>query len=141
MDAFMASVAHAGKPKGISAEMLSNVWSIDLETAKKTLDITSQNCVHSENPSFTRNNGTGDRMLRYKRMHQYFFMDTFFATSKGETSARGYTCCQLFVTDKGFIHVIPMRKRSEVLQAVKQFAKAIGAPDTIICNAAREQTS
>ena len=34
-----------------------------------------------------------------------------------------------------------MKKRSEVLQAVKQFAKEIGAPDAIICDAAREQTS
>ena len=48
---------------------------------------------------------------------------------------------QLFVTDKGFIHVIPMKKRSEVFQAVKQFAKEIGAPDAITCDAAKEQTS
>ena len=34
-----------------------------------------------------------------------------------------------------------MRKKSEVLQAVKQFAKEIGAPDAIICDAAKEQTS
>ena len=68
-------------------------------------------------------------------------MDTFFATSKGGTSTRGRTCCQLFLTDKGFVHVLPMRKRSEVLQAVKQFAKEIGAPDAIICDAAKEHTS
>ena len=46
LDAFMASATHAGKPKGISAEMLSKVWMIDLETARKTLQVTSQNCVH-----------------------------------------------------------------------------------------------
>ena len=141
LDAFMASATHGGKPKGISPETLSKVWRIDLETAKRTIDVTSQNCMRTSNPNFTRNYSTNDRMLRYKRINQYFFMDTFFATSKGGKSTRGHTCVQLFVTDKGFIHVIPMRRKSEVLQALKQFAKEIGAPDAIICDAAGEQTS
>ena len=68
-------------------------------------------------------------------------MDTFFATSKGGCSSRGHTCVQLFVTDKGFIYVVLMKKKSEVFQAIKQFAKEIGAPDAIICDAAPEQTS
>ena len=68
-------------------------------------------------------------------------MDTFFATKKSGKSSRGHTCCQLFVTNKGFIYVIPMRTKSEVLQAVKQFAKEIGAPDAIICDMSCEQTS
>ena len=84
LDDYMSSAVHAGKPKGVSAEMLSKVWRIDLETARKTLDVTSQNCVYSEKPSFTRNYGTGDRMLRYKRINQYFFMDTFFVPPKVE---------------------------------------------------------
>ena len=34
-----------------------------------------------------------------------------------------------------------MNKKSEVLQAVKRFAKEIGTPDAIICDAAGEQVS
>ena len=34
-----------------------------------------------------------------------------------------------------------MIKESDVLQAVKQFVKVIGATDAIICDAARAQTS
>ena len=68
-------------------------------------------------------------------------MDTFFATSKGGRSSRGHTCVQLFVTDKGFVCVIPMKRKSKVLQAMKQFAKEIGAPDAIVCDASGEQTS
>ena len=60
-------------------------------------------------------------------------MDTFFTMKKSGKLSRGHTCCQLFVMDKGFIYVVPMRTKSEVLQAVKQFAKEIGAPDAIIC--------
>ena len=68
-------------------------------------------------------------------------MDTLFATKKSKKSSRGHTCAQLFVTDKGFVYVVPMTKESEVLQALKQFAKAIGAPDAIICDAAKAQMS
>ena len=69
----------------------------------------------------------------------YFFIDTFFATSKGGKLSRGDNCCQLFVMDKGFVYVVPMKSKSEVLQAVKQFAKEIGAPNAIVCDTAGEQ--
>ena len=68
-------------------------------------------------------------------------MDTFFAMKKGGKSSRGNTCCQLFVMDKGFVYVIPMRRKSDVLAAVKQFAKDIGAPDAFVADNSREQTS
>ena len=63
-------------------------------------------------------------------------MDTFFAMSKGRKSSRGDTCYQLLVTDKGFIYVVPMKRKSEVLQAVKQFSNKIGARDAIVCDIA-----
>ena len=77
----------------------------------------------------------------YKRIKDYFFMDTFFPTKKGGQSSRGHTCCQLFVTDKGFIYVVPMKKKSEVLLAIKQFAKEIGAPDSFVADMSGEQMS
>jgi hypothetical protein len=48
---------------------------------------------------------------------------------------------QLFVTDKGFVYVVPMSSKSQVNKAVKLFAKDIGAPDAIVCDAAPEQIS
>ena len=46
--------------------------------------------------------------------------------------------CQ-FVRDKGYLYVVPMKRKGEVLLVVKQFAKEVGAPDVIISNMAREQ--
>jgi hypothetical protein len=80
-------------------------------------------------------------MLRYKHIAEYFFMDTFFATKKAGKSSWDHSCCQLFVTDKGFVYVFPMKSKAELLQAVKQFVKEIGAPNAIICDIAGEQTS
>ena len=68
-------------------------------------------------------------------------MDTFFATKKGGQSSRGHTCCPLFATDKGFIYVVPMKKKSEVLLAIKQFAKEIGAPESFVADMSGEQMS
>jgi hypothetical protein len=80
-------------------------------------------------------------MLRYKRISEYFFMDTFFATKKAGKSTRNNTCCQLFVTDKGFVYVVPLKSKANVLDAVKQFAKEIGAPDALIFDMSGAQTS
>ena len=68
-------------------------------------------------------------------------MDTFFATKKCGRFSRRHTCCQLFVTEKGLPYVVPMQRKSEVLQAIKQFAKEIGAPTSIIADMSGEQMS
>jgi hypothetical protein len=80
-------------------------------------------------------------MLRYKRISEYFFMDTFFATKTADKSTRKNTCCKLFVTCKGFVYVVPLKSKSNVLNAVKQFAKEIGAPAALIFDMSGEQTS
>jgi hypothetical protein len=83
-------------------------------------------------PELSKNYGTNDRMLRCKRIKDNFYMDTFFAIKKGGKSSRRHTCCQLFVTDKGFVYVVPMKRKGETLLAMKQFAKDIGPPDAFV---------
>ena len=41
-------------------------------------------------------------------------METFFDHKKKGISSRGYTCMKLFMKDKGFFHVIPMKSNIEV---------------------------
>ena len=141
MNTFFSSCVHGGPEVGVDARHLSKVWWISYEDTKRTIDATTQYGTHTPNPVMNQNYTTNDRMLRYKRITQYFFMDTFFATKKGGTSSRGNTCCQLFVTDKGFIYVVPMKRKSEVLAAIKLFAKEVGAPDAIVSDMAKEQVS
>jgi hypothetical protein len=142
LDDYMLSSADATNTRGVTAEQLSKVWRIDLPTAAKTIDVTSQRCVRSQGDNLSCNYSTNDRMLWYRRINKHFFMDTFFATKKSRKSSRGHTCMQLFVTDKGFVYVVPMTLKGEVTKTMKLFAKEIGAPgDAIICDAAREQIS
>ena len=141
IDYFMASTAQAGKSRGVDPKHLSKIWRISHEDAKRTTDVTTQMSIQTDDPVLSRNYSTNDRMLRYKRIKDLFLMDTLFATKKDGQSSRGHTCCQLFVTDKGFIYVVPMRKKSEVLLAIKQFAKEIGAPDSFVPDMSGEQMS
>ena len=129
---------HQGK---VNAKHIAKIWRISYDDATRTIDAMSQHSVRSEDPTLSQNYGTNDHMLRYRRIKDYFFMDTFFAMSKGGKSSCGNTCCQLFVTDKGFLYMVPMKQKSEVMQAVKQFAKEVGAPDAIVCDMASELTS
>ena len=80
-------------------------------------------------------------MLQYRHIHEHFFMDTFFATSKGGKSTCGNMCCQLFVIDKGYLYVVPMKRKGKVLQVIKQFTKEIGVPDAIVSDMSKEQLS
>ena len=141
-DTMISSLALCEKEQmGVDPKHLAKIWRISHEDAQRTIDVTTQTSTRTDDPTLSRNYSTNDRMLRYKRIKDYFFMDTFFATKKGGQSSRGHTCCQLFVTDKGFIYVVPMKKKSEVLLATKQFAKEIGAPDSFVADMSGEQMS
>jgi hypothetical protein len=107
LDEFMVSASHARIKRNVQVEHLSKIWKIDMETASKTLDITSQNVNRKRPADLSRNYATNDKMLRYNRIKEFLFMDTFFATKKAGKSSRGNACCQLFVTDKEFVYVVP----------------------------------
>eukprot|EP00957_Ditylum_brightwellii_P046341 3516457-Ditylum_brightwellii.AAC.1 len=55
LNAVMASITHARPSRGIAAEHLSKVWQIDMETAKCTLEVMSQNNTRTDHPTLSRN--------------------------------------------------------------------------------------
>jgi hypothetical protein len=116
----------AGKSKGISAEHLSKVWSILHEDVACTLQVTTQRLRHDADSSLSRNFGTNDRAVRYKKLKSYFFSDTLFVTGKAKSS-RGNICAQLFVLDKGFVAIYPMQHQRDYFLALRQFAKGDGS--------------
>ena len=82
IDTFMASTAQAGKSRGVDPKHLSKIWRISHEDAQRTIDVTTQTSIQTDDPALSKNYSTNDRMLRYKRIKDLFFMDTFFATKK-----------------------------------------------------------
>ena len=106
------------RAEGVTSERLSKIWSIDIATAKRTIDLTSQYVKHTGSDHLKRRYSTNDRMLRYKRIRSHFFMDTFQVTAKA-VSKRGNRYIQLFVSDKGYMYVQPMKAKTELIDAVK----------------------
>ena len=66
-------------------------------------------------------------------------MDTLFATRKSGKFRRVNISAQLFVTNKCVVYRVPMKSKSQVLHAIKQFDKTIGAPDALIYDASKAQ--
>ena len=79
----MAAALSSSENSGISPDHLAKVWRISYDEAKRTIDNTSQLSVCPNNPILAKNYGTNDRMLRYKRIKEWFYTNTFFATKKG----------------------------------------------------------
>ena len=134
------SAIQANKEERASAEFLSKIWSIKESEAERALE---ENTILYNRPAandLSRRAVNSDRRTRYKRIRSVFFTDTFFVHKKA-TTKEGFTCMQLFVSDKGFVAVYPMKSKSEFPNALKLFCKEIGVPERLIVDGAGEQTS
>ena len=62
-----------------------------------------------------------------------------FASARSGVTTRGNKCMQLFVTDRGFVFVCPLKTKRDVPHALRLFFKKVGVPDAIICDQGKEQ--
>ena len=138
INAIVASTA--GKPKGIDKEILCKLWCISEPLAQNAIESNTQLCRQSADNTLSRNFSTNDRMLRYRRIQSTFYTDTMFATPKAK-STRQNTCCQVFVSDKGFVAVYPMKSQAEFPEALHWFCKQVGVPVHLIVDGHKAQTS
>jgi hypothetical protein len=141
LDTAFATIAavSAGRSTGVNAKHLAKVWCIPHDEAAQTLKVTTQSLRHDPDSSLSRNVGTNDRAVRYRKIKSFFFSDTLFMTGTAKSS-QGNICAQLFVSDKGFVAIYPMKKQSDYFLALKQFAKDVGAPDVLVCDPHPAQT-
>ena len=108
----MVASISAGRSQGVTPEHLLKIWQIPFDGAVKTLAMTTHLIQKNPDSLLSRNAGTNDSAVRYQKLRSKFFTDTMFAT-KAAKSLRGNTCCQLFVSDKDFLALYPMRQELE----------------------------
>ena len=133
------SSAHATKSKGVTFKSLAKIWNISEELAEKAIDRNTQVAKHKQDNILSRFFSTNDRMLRYRRLKSTFFTDSMFANKY--KSLRQNTCCQVFVSDRSYIAVYPMRSQEEFSTALHWFCKQVGVPSTLVADAHKAQTS
>jgi len=105
------SAIAAGRSKGVTVEHLVTIWRIPYDDAARTLEVTTQWIWQDPDSLLSRNARTNDRAVRYWRISSKFFTDTLFAMKMAK-SLHGSTCAQIFVSDKDFIALYPMKKEA-----------------------------
>ena len=142
-DNFCASVSSVtgGAASDLSPQFLAKIWSIKEDQAKSVLESNTHLQRHSGDSSLSRQYSTNDRMLRYKRIDSLFYTDTFFVTKEARSRPRNNSCMQLFVSDKGYVALYPMKSKRHFYDALKLFCKDVGVPDRLVMDPSGEQTS
>ena len=133
-----ASTLPLTKKGKILPEDLARRWNIGIETAKKTLERTTQLAIRD----FSKTAG-GRRLkpyayqLKYPRLNVEMYTDTLVGRCK---SLMGNNYAQVYVTPFHWIAVDPMEKKSDAHYTLDALFKRVGVPRVIIPDNAKELT-
>ena len=115
---------------------LARKWNVGIQTAKDTLDVTTQHSVRTAVQPMTRR-------LRVDRLHLHrpllrgtWFADTLITKVK---SIRGNKCANIF-TQGEFTKAVPITARSEPGQSLVDFTDDVGIPKHLVTDGAGEFT-
>ncbi|KAI2500467.1 Reverse transcriptase (RNA-dependent DNA polymerase) [Fragilaria crotonensis] len=118
----------------ITAENLSRKWNIGIDTAKKTLQVTTQRGIRTAVHPLHRRYRVDHLHLNRRRLNGNWFTDTLFSKV---VSIQGNVCAQVF-TNGQFTTVHPMDSKSKVAHALTEFADDVGIPDSLLSDGAPE---
>lgn len=131
-------VATTGKKPSVSKEQLARGWGIGIQTAKKTIQVTTQRGIRQIEGHLERRLKTKQAHSRYphlNRRHGRFYTDTFFVSAP---SLRGMKCVQLYTNDIGLTKVYPMGSKSDAHETLNVFIHEVGIPQEIHSDNAKE---
>jgi len=138
-DATLASVQTQQREWQVGPTSLAQTWGIGLQTAKRTLDVTTQRGIRTVlHPTLSRRFRTNDRQLRYRRLSHDMFTDTMEASIVSWHRQNRYA--QVFATRFGWVRAFPMKRKSDAHEALSLMAHRDGVPPAIIMDGSKEQT-
>ena len=103
----------------VTFENLSRKWNIGLETAKQTLQVTTQCGIRTAVHPLHRRYCVDHLHLNRRRLNGDWFADTSFSNV---ISIQGNTCAQVF-TKGSFTTICPLDSKAKVVQASTEFAE------------------
>jgi transposase len=121
----------------LTPEILSRRWGVGLDTAKRTLQATTQSGIRNVL-------APGERKVRQKLDHLAFpnlsgkwYTDTMFSKTE---SIRGHLVAQVFTNGRGNDHFYPMKGKGLVgPNALMPFVQEVRIPQTIVTDNAPEE--
>jgi len=134
----IASTTSTNRQYRTTAERLANLWNIGLETAKKTVQVTTQKGIRTTTIPIEQRFRTRQAQLRYKQLggrHGRFYTDTFFSSVP---TLNGNTMAQIFTNDLAFTRVYPMKLKSQTHETLSAFIHEVGIPSSLHSDDAKE---
>ena len=120
----------------ITKEVLAKRWGLGLETAKRTLEVTTQAGIRKYVHPVARRFKTRQQAIRYPRLSGKFYTDTMFSPT---VSLRGYTCAQVFTDGYGYDEFYPLKSKADASRGLLGFIQESGVPGWLISDGALEQ--
>ena len=124
----IASVITKDRHSKVTPEELSRKLGIGLETAKRTVEVTTQYGVRTALHPLHKRYRVDHLHLNRHRLNSQWYSDTLFSKVQ---SLRGMKCAQVY-TDGKFTRVYPMESRKQVGQTLTDITDDIGVPDMLI---------
>ena len=118
----------------VTPENLSRKWSIGIETAKRTLQVTTQRGVRTAIHPLHRRYRVDHLHLNRRRLNGDWYTDTLFSKV---ISLQGNICAQVF-TNGNFTSIHPLRSKANVGMALTEFSDDVGIPDSLLSDGAPE---
>ena len=120
----------------VTPEELARKWGVGLDTARQTLQATTQYGVRKGVHPLTRRYRVDHLDLHRRRLNTRFYADTLFSRNQ---SGRQNTCAQVYTNGK-FSLVCPMGRRSEVGGTLATFFDEVGVFENLTHDGAPEMT-
>ena len=128
----ISDTVSANRHSDISPETLSRHWAIGVETARKTLRVTTQQGIRQAIHPITRRYRTDTMSMKLRRLKATMYTDTVPINVK---SLRQNTCYQSY-TCENFVHIHPMRNQKEAAASLHRLAEDVGIPAELVSDSA-----
>ena len=129
----------ATRGKRVSKDHLSKIWVIPQDLANSSINQTTQLFRHHADKNISRQFSTNDSMLQYKRIQNVLFTDTLVVKTTPSNCGNRYA--QLYVSEKGFTTIYPMKSQYEFIDTLHCFCKEIEVPTTLVMDGHQPQTN
>ena len=114
-------VVQSTRIKGVNNIHLRNIWVVYKELESKSIKNITQLCKHHAENSLSRKFSTNNGMIGYRRINSVFFTDNLLPQTT--LSTRGNRRAKLYVSEKGFMIIYPMKSQSEFNDTLHCFYK------------------
>ena len=125
----LAAIRTGDGKSAVTPENVARRWMIGLDTAKKSLTVTTQKGIRSIPNPATRRFKTQMAHLRYPRLRGTFYADIM---ESKVTSIDSHKYAHVIGNGRGFCKVYPMEHKNESIHSLDDFVKKVGIPEILI---------